>query len=403
MKFCLVYPYARWLLHTKPCGGAEKQVGLLAQHLVRRGNEVTFVALSYRGHETEVDGVRVCPAWDVGRGTPWLRAATYRIPSLRRVLAEIDADLYYVRGAQTFSRWVIAAAHAQGAPALLGLASDRNLVPESGLTMIPMDNRPIGKVMGRVAWNLLQRPALHLADAVIVQNDEQASLCSHMGLPHVLIPSIVETPPRDLLEREADYDVVWVGNVHTDARRGKGVDALRLLADTLPELRFAVVGRLTEARVAVASARLSAAPNVDVLGYFDYGETQSLISRSRLVLNTSSVEGFSNVMLEGWALGKPAVTLAVNPSGLLADCRWPSAAPQGHSYKGALGACAGGDIRLLSRLIGTALGDAAMLREVGRRSRAYVAEVHGADAVCARYEDLAALPHSSPGRDVPTH
>jgi glycosyltransferase involved in cell wall biosynthesis len=401
MKFCIVYPYARWLLRTKPCGGAEKQVGLLAQHLVRRGNEVTFVALDYRGHEREIDGVRVRPAWDVGRGTPWLRAATYRLPSLKRLMAEIDADVYCVRGAQTVSRWVIAAAHTQGAPALLGLASDRNLLPESGQTMIPMSNRHVGGVIGRLAWHLLQRPALHMADAVIVQNDEQASRCSRMGLPHVLIPSIVEAPPGELLEREADYDVIWVGNVHTDARGGKGVDALSHLALALPGLRFAVVGALTQARVAVDFDRLSAAPNVDVLGYFDYGETQSLIARSRLVLNTSSVEGFSNVMLEGWALGKPAITLTVNPSGLLAAGRWPSLGSREHRYKGALGACAGGDIRLLSRLIGTALGDAAMLREVGRLSREYVAEVHGADAVCARYEDLAALPRFISRHEVP--
>jgi hypothetical protein len=42
-----------------------------------------------------------------------------------------------------------------------------------------------------------------------------------------------------------------------------------------------------------------------------------------------------------------------------------------------------------------------MLREVGRLSREYVAEVHGADAVCARYEDLAALPHFISRHEVP--
>ena len=140
---------------------------------------------------------------------------------------------------------------------------------------------------------------------------------------------------------------------------------------------------------------------MDVLGQLEYEATQGLIARSRLVLNTSSVEGFSNVMLEGWALGKPAVTLAVNPSGLLADGRWPSPDIQGRRFKGALGACASGDIGLLSRLIGTALGDEAALLEVGRLCRAYVTEAHGADAVCARYEDLAALPCYTSCGDVP--
>ena len=138
--------------------------------------------------------------------------------------------------------------------------------------------------------------------------------------------------------------------------------------------------------------RLKALSNIDVFGLLDYQEAQQVIARSRLVLNTSFAEGFSNVMLEGWALGTPAVTLTVNPSGLLADGRWPRADGQPRDYRGALGACARGDIDLLAQLIDKAIGDDAALRDVGRRCRAYVREVHSADAVCARYEDLAALP-----------
>ena len=119
MKFCIVYPYATWL-SGKPCGGAEKQVGLLAQHLARRGNEVTFVTLDHRGPERVVDGVRIRLPWEHGKGLPVLRLVTRKLPGLRRLLAEIDADAYYVRGAQALARWVVAGAHAADAPALLG-------------------------------------------------------------------------------------------------------------------------------------------------------------------------------------------------------------------------------------------------------------------------------------------
>ena len=402
MRFCLVYPYTYWLMGT-PSGGAEKQVGLLAQHLARRGNEVTFVALEWRAQDEEIGGVLVRPGWDADRGTRWLRAATHRLPNLKRVLREVNADLYYVRGALAVSRWVIASAHSVGAPALLGLASDRNLLPESGRTVAPLGHRPVGMLTGPLAWHLLQRPALRAADAVIVQNSEQASLCSHMGLPHVLIPSIVQTPPSDLIETEREYDVVWAANVNSRARRGKGVRALCFLAEALPGVRFAVAGVLTYASQSGGLAELKALSNVDVFGLLDYQEAQQLIARSRLVLNTSFSEGFSNVMLEGWALGTPAVTLTVNPSGLLADGRWPRADGQPHHYRGALGACARGDIHLLAQLIDEAIGDEAALSDVGRRCRAYVGEVHGGDVVCAKYEDLAALPRYTPRGDVPTH
>ena len=67
MRFCLVYPYATWLV-GKSCGGAEKQVGLLAQHLARRGNDVTFVALEWRGQDEEMGGVLVRPRLGCGQG-----------------------------------------------------------------------------------------------------------------------------------------------------------------------------------------------------------------------------------------------------------------------------------------------------------------------------------------------
>ena len=400
MKVCIVYPYATWFM-GRPCGGAEKQVGLLAQHLARRGNEVTFVALHCRAQEDEYDGVRVRCPWDEGEGSPWLRSAPQKLTSLKRLIAEVDADLYYIRGAQVVSRWVIAGAHALDAPALLGLASDRNLLPESGRALVPQGRGLVGRLTEFAAWSLLQRPALRSADAVIAQNEEQASRCTRMGLSHVLIPSIVEPPSRELLECEPDYDVVWAGNVQKAASRSKGVGRLLALVRSLPEVRFAVAGALQNLSVSTIVAELEESSNVELFGPLDYAGTQALIARSRLVLNTSPAEGFSNVMLEGWALGKPSVTLDVNPSGLLADGRWPSPELRGH--KGALGVCAGGDIRELSRLILEALGDEAVLRGVGRRCRTYVAEVHDPDVVCARYEDLAAAPRFTPHRGLPTH
>lgn len=388
LRFCIVYPYATWF-SGKPCGGAEKQVGLLARHLARRGNDVTFLALDHRGPERVVDGVNIRLAWEKGAGTPWLGIAMRRHPGLTRLVAQIDADLYYVRGAQAVARLVIDDAHKIGSRALLALASDRNLTPESGRMLAPGGHGPLGGVTGRAAWHLLQLPALRAADVVVAQNDEQAARCAAMGLSHALVPSIVEPPPEDRLESQVRYDVIWAGNVHNPARRSKGVQTLLALVRSLPAVRFAVVGALRDVSLSAAVVELERSANVELFGKLMYDETQALLARSRLVLNTSPAEGFSNVMLEGWALGKPSVTLAVNPSGLLADRRWPPADSRETSFRGALGACAGGDIAGLSHLVTEALGDERVLRNVGRRCRSYVAETHDADAVCARYEDLA--------------
>jgi glycosyltransferase involved in cell wall biosynthesis len=391
MKFCVVYPYATWF-SGKSCGGAEKQVGLLAQHLARRGHAVTFIALDSRSPERQVDGVRIRVPWQRGEGVPLFRVATHKLPGLRRLLRETDADVYYLRGAQALSRWVIADAHEAGARALLGLASDRNLDPSSGRMLVPFGHRPLGSVTGPLAWRLLQRPALRAADMVIAQNEQQAARCAQMGLPHALVPSIVEPPASRLLESPVDYDVFWAGNVHNAARRGKGVEPLLALVKSLPAARFAIVGALKDASLSGVLRELQGSPNADVFGRLGYDETQALLARSRLVLNTSPVEGFSNVMLEGWSLGRPSLTLAVNPSRLLSEGRWPPGERQAGGHEGMLGATAGGDVGTLTRLIGEALVDESALRSAGRRCRAYITEVHDPDAVCARYEALATSP-----------
>jgi glycosyltransferase involved in cell wall biosynthesis len=384
MRICLVGVGSEGLLGGS-FGGSEKQIALLGRHLAMRSHEVTFVATQYYGHDLCVDGVMLRAAWDPEKGLRWLRVPAYRLPTLERTLRAIDADVYYVRGAVLFSPLVMKVGRAVGSPVLLGLASDRDLYPDSGRVLFGLGTSISHRAMGYTAWAGIQRRALRLADVVVVQNSAQAAVCAQRGLRHALIPSIVEEPPQELTLLDPQYDIVWVGNVQGEGRRSKGVDQLVRLARVLPQVRFAVIGALTSASVREAVAELVQLANVDYLGALDHGDAQRCIARSRVVINTSPAEGFSNVMLEGWALGKPAVTLSVNPSGLL--------------HEEGLGRCAGGDPDLLASLLREVLMDGTWLDAAGRRARDYVRKVHAAAVVCGRYEHLIASvrSHVSPG------
>ena len=87
------------------------------------------------------------------------------------------------------------------------------------------------------------------------------------------------------------------------------------------------------------------------------------------------MEGFSNVMLEAWAVGTPAVSLAANPDSLLS----------GHD---SLGLCAGGSIEDMAAMIRTALADDAALSATGQRAVDYVRRTHSPDVVCEQFESL---------------
>jgi glycosyltransferase involved in cell wall biosynthesis len=195
-----------------------------------------------------------------------------------------------------------------------------------------------------------------------------------MGLRHLLIPNIVSTPADGPPDEPQEYDAVWVGNVHREDRSRKGLAELYELAEQAAPLRFCVIGRITSHSAEETLAKLAALPNVAVTGSLSHEETLQLIARSRVVVNTAAWEGLSNVMLEGWALYRPTVSLRVDPNGLLGS--------------GELGACAGGDVRTMAAVLTRLARDDAGRREIGARCASYVARVHGADAACAQYEAL---------------
>ena len=202
-----------------------------------------------------------------------------------------------------------------------------------------------------------------------------------MGLPHTLIPNIVCV--ADGMEPEPPlYDAIWVANVHREDRRRKGLGAFLELTRAEPDVRFAVAGRFQSAAAQAAADELSRRPNVEWLGELEHAAVLRAIAASKLVVNTSAWEGLSNVMLEGWALGRPTVSLAVDPNGLLSD--------------GRLGATGGGDMGALRAHLRRLLGDDAARRAAGERALGYVRRTHDAGVVVAAYETLVA----QSGRDA---
>ena len=218
--------------------------------------------------------------------------------------------------------------------------------------------------------------ALPAATWVAVQNREQGDACEALGLRNVVLHNILLAPPEELAAVVPDRDVIWAGNV-LEGRRSKGLGELAELARCLPDVSFTVAG---ETGGGVASARRSiscAACRMCVSPVrWRTRRRSAQMAGHRLVVNTSPSEGFSNVMLEGWALGRPCVTLAVNPSGLLTGDR--------------LGICAGGDLTTMAAAVVALLAEPAARSAMGERGREYVSETHAPERVCAAFERLVA-------------
>ncbi len=355
-------------------GGSERQSAVLARSLAARGHRVTYVVTGLAGGDRMVDGVQLRAAWHPDAGVRYLRAVTHRYPRLLALLRGVAADVYYSRGTGYHTPFVVRAARDVGATSVLALASDRDLYASSGKILFAVPNELVSSLMGPVAHAGYRRWGLRAADWVAVQNAEQAASCDALGLRHAILPNIVEPPPPGLVAAAPTRDAIWAGNVH-DHRRSKGIAELVTLASLASGTSFTVAGSFEGDLGSAAAEELRRCPNVDFAGSLTRAETQRTIAAHALVINTSPSEGFSNVMLEGWALARPSVTLSVNPDGLLTDDR--------------LGICAQGDVTTMAAAI------VALCREPGARAAmagrclSYVARVHAAERVCEAFEGLA--------------
>lgn len=372
MKICLVANKADDL-SGKVTGGSERQIALLALHLARRGHEMIFVVPGFGGVEKNIDGVILLSGWLPNRGIRRLRFFTYRLPNFKRVLNSVAAEVYYTRGGSLLKSTVFSVARKKKALSMLAVASDKDLYPSSGKVLFAFGNSLLSSLLGPVIYRCFYRPAIRAADWIIVQNTQQMESCSRLGLPHQMIPSIVEMPPSNLLNLPEDIDVLWVGNI-TKNRRSKGFVELVKLVSMMPDVRFKIVGRLNSPEIQPLLIALRKQKNVQITGPLFYQDVLMTIATAKIVINTSPSEGFSNVMLEAWSLAKPTITLNVNPNNLLGQDK--------------MGYCAGGNISAMASAIRRYLIDADKRRKVGKRCREYVASEHNPDKVCALYEKL---------------
>lgn len=372
MRVCLVGHSASGFGSGR-VGGSERQSALLARELAARGHDVTYGVTGLAGGDRTVDGVHLRALWDPEAGVRFLRAATHRYPRLLSALRAERADVYYSRGAGYYTPFVVRAARDVGALSVLALASDKDLYAASGKVLFNVGNARISTLIGPVAHAAFRQWGLRAADWVAVQNEEQAAACAALGLRHTVLPNIVEPPPEELLATVATRDVFWAGNV-LEGRRSKGLEELVALAELLPAAGFTVAGEITGESNRAALEALECLPNVELDGPLSHAETQRHMAAHKLVVNTSPSEGFSNVMLEGWSVGRPSVTLAVNPSGLLSGDR--------------LGICANGHVQDMAAAIMALLEEPAARAAMGHRCRAYVARVHSAERVTEAFQGL---------------
>jgi glycosyltransferase involved in cell wall biosynthesis len=369
-------PWIGPLLAAQPgltAGGAETQVFLLARELVRRGLRVCLLAFDVPGATVprSIEGidVRVRPPYTGGQ--PLLEKLR-EVARIGGALADADADAVVTR----------ALGPHVGLVAIFARLRKKRFVYASASPMDFEFERCTPKARNR----LLFRIGIRLADAVVVQTEEQAELCRRRfrRTPR-LVRSVAEVVAPTGREPEA---FLWIGRIVGWKRPLEFVE----LARSVPEATFKLVAApaFFEPGAPELFAALERAvrdvPNLELLPPHSRAELMELVDGAVAVVSTSEFEGMPNVFLEAWARGVPTIAFEHDPDGIVERER--------------LGGVAAGSRKTLvdvARELWSSRGDRGALSE---RCRRYVAEHHSARVVAAEWESILRKEETAPLRSA---
>jgi glycosyltransferase involved in cell wall biosynthesis len=284
-------------------GGAERQMALLAKALAEQGVTTALVVYRPRSPLPLPDGLSLVVRRPyAGEG---LLGPVREAVAIWRSLGEADPEVVVVRTGTP----------AVGIAALFCRVRRRRLVFSSANDA----DFTFETVSDRWYRAPVYRLGLRLSDLVVVQSQSQAEAARRVlgeEKPIVRIASFVEgaaDPPTGPPEA-----FLWVGRVVEYKHPLRYLE----LARELPEARFLMVAAPEDERSEplLEAVRAGAAelPNVELLEPMPHARLAELVRGAVAVVNTSRLEGMPNVFLEAWTFGRPVLTLAVDPDGVVA-------------------------------------------------------------------------------------
>ena len=280
-------------------GGAELQVALLAQELVKRGHEVVLLASDTKqGDSLFLEGVKIRNGgrFDTGQIGDTL-FALYRIIF---ILWKEKPDVVALYG------WT---------SLLYLIAKLRWLMPYRLLFVCALDSEIDGgfrKAHPLRGW--LFEKGMKLCDVRLGITEHQAMLFREQGMKcNVMRLLLQKLPSQSSAAPEKKIDLLWIARCHPVKQPLLFLE----LAARLPEARCQMISFMQDEKLwNKVQERVRALPNVELIETVPYREIQSYFDRANIFVNTSLDEGVPNTFVQA-GLGHVAIaSLNVDPDGM---------------------------------------------------------------------------------------
>lgn len=315
MKFCF-FGNISGTLKGKTIGGAELQIALIAKALALNGHEVVIIdPYSSESFSTD-EGIRLInlPEWN--KGFKGIRLFRYRIPALKKILVEQNADYYYVRMRSYLHLIPYLASKKVKSKFIVAVACDLDV----------LGFRKKYKYEYKPNFNLFQFLTLCLpndlvfnflikrSDFIILQHSRQKLNSNPVKGKVGIYPNIFDESNIPVIKNPSKDYFIYAGSL----TMLKGADKLYQLMRSIDKKNVVIIaGEPKDRESRKIYKQLNQIENVILKGAVSHNETIRLIGNARAVINTSNFEGFPNIFLEAWATGVPVISLKVNPGGVI--------------------------------------------------------------------------------------
>jgi len=283
---------------VKPNGRAIilKNIG---RGLSNMGYDISYITMDYGQPEAEkVDGFTIYKLHRPNEGIPGLRFLLKKVPKLLRALKKADADIYAFACPDSF----------------VGIISRFCRRKNKKFVFLGMSDKDFESEIHDISLRDLHlfKYGLRNSDLVVCQNDYQLQCLKKNYNKN----GVILYTPMDSAEYTYDPtgSIIWVGNYRPVKRPEMFIELSKKIND-----KFIMIGGKAgdcaeqEYRHINSSATND---NINILGSLDYDETDRLISRAKLLVNTSESEGFSATFLQAWRRGIPVVSF-VDPDDVI--------------------------------------------------------------------------------------
>lgn len=286
------------LLESRPIGGITVQMYFWAKVFAENGWQVYSFSENAEATET-CEGIIFKPARNIQRVNfllEWWRSMKYMVTIRPRVVVYRGANRYLLP-LSIFARLF-------GVKLVYFSASDVNFEPGEEL---------VGSEFNR---KLYHQSVRHIRYFVTQNQHQHDTLLQNYGKESLTMYNIWGRTPDNGKDAPQQCDAVWVANFRKLKRAEWVMDA----AEQLPQYKFVLAGGSggEKGYYEQMQQRAESLANVGFLGGRSFFYTNALVAGAKVLLCTSTFEGFPNTFLQAWSNGIPVIS-TVDPSNIIAD------------------------------------------------------------------------------------